>query len=306
MIASRILVLMITFLTTFVSVAETDVPASGELSLVSEKSLNILLRDETNEDKNEASGVIFANNRFYVIFDNYSEIAQVDIALEEAKLFGTRTQDTGYEGISYLDDEFYLVEESINNDGAWNARLSVVDKEFELESKKWLKYNFQSDNKGFEGITVIDRDNKKYVLALCEGNDCEAGATSKISGAGRIKVFEKKRNKWKYIASIRLPKSLSFIDYSGIAMNDNDMLAITSQESSAIWITKLDLEAWAIAVPGKIYEFPKNADGNIVYCNIEGVAWIAENQIITVSDAKKGNQPERCKTKEQSIHIMAM
>ncbi len=282
---------------------------SSQLRVLNEINLNELLGDQSKEKKNEASGVVFVNKKIYVVFDNYSEVARINLNLNEAQLLGNKKKGIGYEGIAYnhINEEFYLVEESVNNKGKWNARLTITNNEFVPKSKeRWLKHNFEKDNKGFEGLTFVVKDNKTYILALCEGNDCEAGKGSKIYGAGRIIVFQKKKKKWKYTTSIKLPQTLEFIDYSGMDLNSDNALAITSQESSAIWIGRLNLKSWTIVDDGAVYNFPKDKQENKLYCNIEGVAWITNDQLVVVSDAKKSDQPIQCKQKEQSIHIVSI
>ncbi|RDH85806.1 MAG: hypothetical protein DIZ78_10145 [endosymbiont of Escarpia spicata] len=308
MTIERFIVFLLIILTSFGCFAEEYTIRSSILNVMNERNLHELLVNKSKEKKHEASGVLFANNSFFIVFDNHSRVARIDSDLHKAELFGTATKGIGYEGISHdnVNSKFYLIEESNDNDGALNARINITNNKFSLEKKKWLKYNFQKNNKGFEGITTVVKDNNSYILALCEGNDCDAGSASKINGAGRIKVFEKKQKKWKYVASIRLPRTLEFIDYSGIDINSDNMLAITSQESSAIFVAGLDLMNWKVVDDGVVYRFPKNVNGNVVYCNIEGVAWIATDQLVTVSDAKKGYQQEQCKEKEQSIHIVSM
>jgi uncharacterized protein YjiK len=280
----------------------------SELIVQSEAKFNKLLEGQSEKDKHEASGVLFLNNEIFVVFDNYSMIAKINIEFDKAKLFGENKKGIGYEGITYdnVNDRFYLIEESLDNKGALNARLRSASKDFTIEFKKWLKYNFQSDNKGFEGLTIVTKNDETYVLALCEGNDCDSGKISKIHGAGRIKVFETKGKKWKYIASIRLPPSLQFMDYSGIDVNNKNILAITSQGSSAVWTGELDVKNWKIVDLGHVYNFPKDKNGNKIYCNIEGVSWIANDRLVAVSDAKKKEQPEECHEKDQSIHIISI
>jgi uncharacterized protein YjiK len=290
--------------------AEQNEIKISKLIVQSEAKLSKLLEGQSEKDKHEASGVLFLNNKIYVVFDNYSMIARINNELNKAKLLGENKKKIGYEGITYdkINDRFFLIEESLDNEGALNARLRSVSKDFTLEFKKWLKYNFQSDNKGFEGLTIVTNNDETYVLALCEGNDCDADEISKIHGAGRIKVFETKGKKWKYIASIRLPPSLQFMDYSGIDINKKNILAITSQESSAVWTGKLDVESWKIVDLGHVYNFPRDKNGNKIYCNIEGVSWIANDRLVVVSDAKKDKdeQPEECREKDQSIHIISI
>ena len=103
-------------------------------------------------------------------------VAKINIKINKAKLLGENKKGHGYEGITYdnTNDRFYLIEESIKNKGAFNARLNYANKDFIVKSKKWLKYNFQSDNKGIEGLTFVTKNHKPYILALCEGNECES------------------------------------------------------------------------------------------------------------------------------------
>ena len=280
----------------------------SELIVQTEEKFSKLLEGQSEEEFHEASGVQFLNNEIFVVFDNYSMIAKINTELNKAKLLGENKKEVGYEGITYdnINDRFYLLEESLDNKGAFNARLRSANKDFIIEFKKWLKYNFQGDNKGFEGLTIVTKNDKTYVLALCEGNDCDSGEISKIHGAGRIKVFETEGGKWKYIASIRIPPSLQFMDYSGIDINKKNILAITSQESSAVWTGELDVANWQAKDFGHVYHFPKDKNGNKIYCNIEGVSWIANDRLVVVSDAKKKKQPEECLEKDQSIHFISI
>ena len=57
---------------------------------------------------------------------------------------------------------------------------------------------------------------------------------------------------------------------------------------------------------GRVYRFPKNGDGEIVYCNLEGVSWISAQQLVVVSDASKLAQPASCREKDQSIHWVSV
>ncbi len=279
---------------------------SDELKIVDEVKFKKIIDKKNEMNRYEASGVSFVNDKFYVVFDNSSQVARVNMKLTKAKLLGKESKKVGFEGMTYnpLKKEFYLVEESLEHKGEWNARLSVTDKDFALKSKKrWLDYAFESDNKGFEGLAFLHKNDTTYLLALCEGNACKAGTEGKEVGGGTIQVFEKKKKTWKRIRSINLPSSLRFTDYSGLDISADNTLAVSSQESSAIWIAKLDTNAWKTVGSGKVYGFPKNKKGDTVYCNVEGVSWIDSQHLVVISDAKKKSQPKRCKKKEQSIHI---
>ena len=288
---------------------ETTQSLSDELKIVDEVKFKKIIDKKNEMNKYEASGVSFVKDKFYVAFDNSSEVARVNMKLTKAKLLGKESKKVGFEGITYnpLKREFYLIEESLKHKGEWNARLSVMDKDFSLKSKKrWLDYAFESDNKGFEGLAFLTKNDTTYLLALCEGNACKAGREGKEVGDGTIQVFEKKKKTWKRVRSISLPKTLKLIDYSGFDISADNTLAVSSQESSAIWIGKLDVDTWKVVDSGKVYGFPKNKKGKTTYCNIEGVSWISKNHLVVVSDAKKKSQPNACKKKEQSIHIVSL
>jgi hypothetical protein len=104
------------------------------------------------------------------------------------------------------------------------------------------------------------------------------------------------------VTRIRLPKSLPFEDYSGIAVRGN-RIAVVSQVSSALWTATLAPSTWDITGEGTTLAFPRNERGQIIYGTIEGVPWISPDRLVVVSDKVKPAQPKRCRAKDQSIHI---
>ncbi|WP_345974906.1 hypothetical protein [Sulfurimonas sp. HSL3-7] len=278
-----------------------------ELKIVDEVKFKKLIDGKGKMERYEASGVHFANNRFYVVFDNSSRVARVNTKLTKVKLLGKERAEVGFEGITYNPpkNEFYLVEESLKHKGMWQGRLSVTDGGFSPTSKqRWLDYGFESGNKGFEGLAFFRRNGTDYLLALCEGNRCKAGRKGEKPGGGTIQFFVKKKKKWNLTGAIPLPENLRFTDYSGLDISTDNTLAVSSQESSALWIGKLDTDRWKTVGSGKVYYFPKDKKGRTLYCNVEGVSWIDNHHLVVVSDAKKKSQPKRCKMKEQSIHLV--
>jgi hypothetical protein len=128
----------------------------------------------------------------------------------------------------------------------------------------------------------------------------------KRPGNGKIKVFARDGDEFEYLASTDLPRSLPFVDYSGMDLR-NEALAVVSQETSALWVGTLDPQNWRIQGDGDVYSFPKEVDGAVSYCNVEGVSWIDEATFVVVSDARKsGEQPLSCAAKEQSIHVFRL
>jgi hypothetical protein len=57
-----------------------------------------------------------------------------------------------------------------------------------------------------------------------------------------------------------------------------------------------------------VLNFPRDDDCNVQYCNVEGVHWLNDDLLVTVSDQMKdgGEQNFRCLTKDQSIHVFAI
>ena len=55
---------------------------------------------------------------------------------------------------------------------------------------------------------------------------------------------------------------------------------------------------------GVVYDFPRDNNCDVQYCNIEGVNWIGDNMIVAASDKakSKGKQPPQCNHKDQMVH----
>jgi uncharacterized protein YjiK len=222
------------------------------------------------------------------------------------------------EGITYAPDGRRLIvveeerlrsednEHSNRNGRIFEYLLPSESDELERLEKSWLPFNFQRENKGFEGLSLVRHEGEEYLLALCEGNDCDGKSVGERPGNGKIKVFARDDDEFKYVASTDLPRSLPFVDFSGMDVR-NGNLALVSQETSALWVGRLDPKNWRIQGDGDVYAFPKGRDGAVGYCNVEGVSWIDEDTLVVVSDAKKENkQPPSCAAKEQSIHVFRL
>ena len=192
---------------------------------------------------------------------------------------------------------------------------------------------FEGDSKGFEGATSIrGKDGTLYLLGLCEGNHCREGAAGKEAGNGRIVVMAREETKegddgenscrWKTVKTLELPATAAFIDYSAIALHHSTKtVAVTSQENSQVWIGALSGGANGDFVPeeakfeeGKVYDFPRDANCNLQYCNIEGIHWVegggpgTPQVLVGVSDKmkSKGKQSFTCGPKDQSVHLFAL
>jgi hypothetical protein len=182
------------------------------------------------------------------------------------------------------------------------AKVQEYDAGFGYLGQAWLDFPLDRPNKGLEGLTCVRREGQTYLLGLCEGNRCRGGDEGRIPGGGRVHVFRRGDRHWERVGKIRLPDTVLFEDYSGIAVA-GDRIAVISQVSSALWVGNLAPSGWQVTGPGTCYALPRGADGGIVYGTAEGVSWMAPDQLVMVSDKAKPEQDPRCRDKDQSIHI---
>ena len=288
---------------------DTVQPPELELELVTEAKIFDVLGDRL-DPRLEASGVLAKDGLFYVIFDNLPHIARIESGLSAAPgmnrlIEQTHGQRRGFEDIAYDRgaDRFYVLIESLpRGPGCFMAKVQEYDGSFRYLSAAWLDFPLDRPNKGLEGLTCVHRNGRSYLLGLCEGNRCEGGAKGRVSGGGRIQVFHRGPRHWEHVARIRLPKTLLFEDYSGISV-DGERITVVSQVSSALWTGRLAPSSWDITDEGTTHAFPRDALDEIIYCTVEGVSWIAPDQVVVVSDKAKPEQGKRCRAKDQSIHI---
>jgi hypothetical protein len=280
------------------------------LQLVREAKICDLMTRKQRKQRWEASGVLVKDGYFFVVFDDRAEIGRFSddlLANKRNGLFGLPHADFGYEGITYnaAKQRFYLLVEARKRArGAYQAVLVEYDAEFNNVKERPLDFTFKSDNKGFEAVAYVRRSKQDYVLALCEGNKCKCGSMGRKPGGGRIQVFEKKKKRWAHSATIALPATVPFVDYSGMSI-DRGRVAIVSQVNSMLWVGQFDEAGWSWRNAGQLYEFPRSAQGAIRYGNIEGVGWVSPSRIVTVSDRrKKEDQPDKTLSEQdQSVHL---
>jgi hypothetical protein len=280
------------------------------LELVRESKIADLMPRDLEAQRWEASGILVKDGNFYVVFDDRGEIARISHDLQpngDNGLFGMTRVDGGYEGITYnsANHRYYLlVEAREQSGGCYQASIVEYDDEFHYLKDRPADFTFKSSNRGFEAVAHVRRDDTDFLLALCEGNKCKCGEKGRTPGGGRVQLFEKKRKRWQHADTIELPAHLPFVDYSGMSL-DKGRVAIVSQESSMLWVGQFDEDDWSWHDDGQLYQFPRAENGDILYGNIEGVAWLTPTRVVTVSDRrKKKTQPDKeLSKKDQSIHI---
>jgi hypothetical protein len=283
------------------------------LELVESRKLYAVL-GEREDARLEASGICTGPDAYYVNFDNRPEVARISKATgllgRGNGWLGGKSACPGYEDICYdaHGGHFYLVIEAMKDkQGQWASAVDEYDADFNLVERRFVDFAIPSENKGFEGIAYASGERARaaggYVLLMCEGNLCKAGEAGHTPGGGRIQVFRRGKKRWKHVTQINLPTWLPFEDYSGIEVRGG-WVAITSQASAMVWVARVQVGETVTFDEGELFEFPRNEQGEVVFCNIEGVTWGDQNVLVTVSDRmKQGLQNRRCAQHDQSIQV---
>jgi hypothetical protein len=280
--------------------------------LVAERKLGDLISPPTPGGVLEASGVIIRGAHYYVIFDNVRRIARIHRSLEPGSKrhswFGRKRDGEGYEDIAFsrYTRRFYLlIEAEKHPDGTYKALIDECDESAQYKRRRWVDFAFEKRNTGFEGLCAVRWRGQNYLLALCEGNRCRSGRAGRKPGGGRLHVLQCSGTLWKPVARIKLPPTVTFEDYSAVALRGSRM-AVLSQQSSRLWIGRLHFGSWAIAGKGKTYEFPRTRKGKIKYRTLEGICWLTDRSFVCVSDLSNRRDSKRCRKKDQSIHVFKL
>lgn len=290
--------------------APTEPDGSGPssafpLALVSEKKLSKLLPKKV-VDEYEASGVALSNGSLYVAFDNLTQIGRIDTTLSNGELGAGAVSESQYEGITATDDgRFYAVVEVVSESDP-RAALDELAPDTSFVDRAFTDVSFEHVNKGFEGVAWTRVSGTEYLLALCQNNACKDDDST--PGKGRISVLALVDGVWTSQTTLKLPDSVTFLDYSDLALQANGdgsyALAVVSHKSSALWIGRLGTSPWALGGASTFYSFPRNDAGEVRYCSIEGVAFLGPRLVATVSDKSDGSAP--CSDEEESIHVFQL
>lgn len=254
--------------------------------------------------KFEASDVAVVpgvGNPFYVVLDNSFKIFELGAHFSAGKEANNKLlewpgddgSDSQFEVLAYnlSSKSFVAVQEMIEHDDG-HLHAKMFDVVFEggkavVQQECHSEYKFSKENKGFEGGVVLDGlDGTSYLLSLCEGNHCAGGKKGRDVGHG-VLVAQKRAVKdgkcvFETVGRVKLPKEISFMDYSAITLNQNSpgpggemQVAVASQENSAVWIGTISPAQNELFTfgKGKIYDFPRDSNCKRVYCNVEGLAF---------------------------------
>jgi hypothetical protein len=263
------------------------------LHLVREARIRALL-PAGGPDRLEASGVVAADGRYQVIFDNLRAVALIDADLDTTAANALVPTEpgpaAGYEDIARdpVTGHLFLLIEAQDRDGELQARVEEYDEALGFVSAGWMEYPLSRSNKGMEGVEVVRRADGVYLLGLHE--------------VGGLLVFRRGRRNWKHVATAELPGNLHFADYSAVALAGG-RLALVSQESSALWAGEFATDTWAATGQGDTYLFPRKS-GEIVYRTVEGISWLAPNRVAVVTDrVKRDGDGHGDRAKEESLHV---
>lgn len=272
-----------------------------QLRLVEEHALHELLGKKPSA-RLEASGVCVRDRFLYVVFDDSRDVAKIERRLRPGdrrhRLLRGRTHGIGFEDLTFHEGlgRFLCVVEAVERPkkpGRYRPLIEEYDESMRFVGEAWVDLEVRRSNKGIEGLAYVRRGGADYVLGLWESSGKSA----------RLPVFQKGAKRWERVATLDLPKSVRFDDYSCVSV-DGDRIAVASQESSAVWIGRLAKGKLAFEGKGKTYLFPRSASGRVRYCNVEGVTWRSRTELVVVSDrCKRRKQSKRCCERDQSIHV---
>lgn len=271
---------------------------SRKLELVREEKLFRLLPGRTKHSRLEASGVALVDdNTALVVFDNINQVARIDLSLKRQgsnALLPAPSLGLGFEdvGIDHRHSRVFCLVESVEDcDGLLHGFVAEYDQSGRFIRCSRLPARLEKANKGFEGLEHEWRAGREYLYALYE-------AVHKPS-KGRIEVFARARDgEWKPSHQIQLPKKAEFQDYAAMSYRYRK-LAVVSQASARLWVAEIDEKARAVVPESQaVYRFPSKR-----YGNVEGIAWLAPDILVAVSDRAKKRQPARYSDKDQSIHL---
>lgn len=280
----------------------SELVASGTLRLVRERKISQIIPLSGVSDY-EASGVQLHGGLLYIVFDNMTKIGRVapDLLSGGYASGGSSSNESQYEGITFDDystQHFYTVVEQAA------AEVVQYDDVASGGSADHQSTNVTlSDSKGFEGIAWLRRYNNDYLLGLCEGFNCTTSHGGS-GGRGAIRVMAQSGSSWTADPTyLLLPSAVSFKDYSDLALRPNAdgtfQVAVTSQESKALWIGRLSATSWSFLDDGTVYPMPSSD-----YCNVEGVTFLSASRVALVSDmSDPQSDPAGCNNKDEMIHI---
>jgi hypothetical protein len=257
----------------------------------------------------EASGVCREADLLWIVCDNLPHVVGVPLSLQadagEVRVIREPGHAAGYEDITWDREDghrFALIEAARSADGRFRPLIDEFDPSWRRIARRTVDLTVESLNKGLEGLSCVRRDGRRHLLGLSEGNDNLAGRLGRRPGGGLVHVLVEQGERWVVSDLIHLPEVLPFVDYSALGVSAG-RIAVVSQESSALWVGRLDPSAWRVVDDGRVFAFPRDHDGRIRYGTVEGICWLDERTVAAVSDRPKPHEPDRLHQTGESVHL---
>jgi hypothetical protein len=288
------------------------------LVLVREVKLASLLPDSAGR-RLEASGVLGGEGRFYVIFDNAPDIGRIGPELSAGAagngLIGQdRGRRSGLEDIAHdaAAGRFFVLVEARARRRGFMAEVQEYDQDFAYLGRAWLDFPLDGPNKGLEGLTCVRRQDRSYLLGLCEGNRCRDGEEGRRPGVGGSRCSNAAgatgtvsppsgcRRRCRSRTSAAWPLPVTGWRWSPRSRRRCGSAASSRRAGS--WPTgERSGGSRRIRRGGPSTATSKGSPG----CRPTGSSWY---RVVVVSDRAKrnGRQDECCRAKDQSIHVFTI
>lgn len=282
--------------------ARVDPGAWPALELVEEVELAALLGDEL-PGGGEASGVYHLDGQLYVVFDDAPHVARIASGGWSARgkrrkgsagatLFRQRGAG-GFEDLTFDPRErrWYLLVESAAQKGVWRPRVEEYSEDLRFLRAGWLDWEVEDENKGLEGLAFLRLGGRDCILGLCEGNYGRGGRRGREPGHGRLQLFARGKRDWEHVRELELPPEAAFEDYASLDVR-GQAITVASQSSSAVWLGRIEgLEGRGTFLHEGVLAFPRDRKGRPRYGSVEGVAWVAQDELVAVSDQHETSSP---------------
>ena len=162
---------------------------------------------------------------------------------------------------------------------------------------------FPGPTRDSRALTCIRRGDETFLLGLCEGNRCRAGAAGRKPGGGRIQVFARGRSHWDHVATVRLPKwsrsrTTPASRYSGTGSRSSHRRP--RRVAQHVRASTLDLGTRAPCTTSHATETAAPL------LQRRGCFMVGGRPGRRVRPGQGGTQEARCREKEQSVHVFAI
>ncbi len=140
---------------------------TNTLLLVNERKLRDLFPSNPPTGHLEASGVLAMDGKFFIVFDNRTDVAKIndDLSPDQTNgLFGMARGRKGYEGITYnpyIKRFYLLIESRKTKSGEYRPEIFEYDDSLAYVKDRPIDFTFTTKNRGFEAVAHVRRDGQE-------------------------------------------------------------------------------------------------------------------------------------------------